>query len=328
MITQQQEHMSLASSSIELQISRLEDERAAAMAAHGQAARAADGEAMVAVRHLVERLTSQRAALLAPRIHARKAQAERARDAAAATLATAQATAQAADQELADAIGRLAALNPLDSEARSYAAQSIDAYEVAAIQTESELTAARQRFAVAAAWTHELTVEARRLDVSARETMTSGTAAERRATVDRDERRAASTLSSAAVLVQSLAAHQDACVEGLRLSERETAATRDRLTTARRLIAGGNVLDPVRHQREAELPALERAIREAEEQEGVAQRRYAAASRQLRDAKADQTALVERHAQRLPLFVRALDLLLDAGMGVERALTMADEAVR
>jgi len=322
----QQEPMTLPA--IEQQVAQLEAARAAAMADHGQALYHADGETMVAASRLVERLTTQRASLLAPRIHARKAQAECARDAAAATLATAQATAQAADQELADAIGRLAALNPLDSDARCYAAQSIDAYEVAAIQTESELTAARQRFAVAAAWTHELTVEARRLDVSARETVASGVAAERRATIDRDERRAASSLSSAATLLQSIAAHQDACLEGLRLSERETAATRDRLTTARRLIAGGNVLDPVRHQREAELPALERAIREAEEQEGVAQRRYAAASRQLRDAKADQAALVERHAQRLPLFVRTLDDLLDAGMGIERALTMADEAVR
>jgi len=73
---------------------------------------------------------------------------------------------------------------------------------------------------------------------------------------------------------------------------------------------------------------LEQAIREAEEQEGVAQRRYASASRQLRDTKADHSALVERHAQRLPVFVRALDDLLDAGMGVERALSVADEAVR
>jgi len=313
---------------LEIDIARLERARTDALTDHAQALLAFDGEAMVAARRLVERLTSQRAALLAPRIHARLGVAERDRDAAAVTLATAQATAQATDQDLADAIGRLAALNPLDSHTRRYAAQSVDAYEVAAIQAESELTAVRRRYAAAAAWTHELTVEARRLEVSARETVASGVATEGRATIDRDERRAASALSSAATLLQSIAAHQDACLEGLRLSERETAATRDRLTTVRRLIAGGNVLDPVRHQREAELPALERAIREAEEQEGIAQRRYASASRQLRDAKADQAALVERHAQRLPLFVRALDDLLDAGMGVERALSVADETVR
>ncbi len=322
----QEEPMTLPA--IERQVAEIEDARGVAMAEHATVLARADGEGMVTARRRVEELTRRRAALLGPRLHARKAQAESARDAAAATLATAQATAQATDQELADAIGRLAALNPLDSHARRYAAQSVDAYEVAAIQAESELTAVRRRYAAAAAWTHELTVEARRLDVSAGETVASGVATERRATIDRDERRAASALSSATTLLQSIAAHQDACLEGLRLSERETAATRDRLTTVRRLIAGGNVLDPVRHQREAELPALERAIREAEEQEGVAQRRYAAASRQLRDAKADQAALVERHAQRLPLFVRAVDDLLDAGMGVERALSVADETVR
>ncbi len=201
----QQEAMTLPA--IERQVAQIEDQRAAAMADHAQSLYHADGETMVAARRKVEELTRRRAALLAARVHARLAVAERDRDARAAELAAVQQTAQAAQQELADARGRLSSLNVLDSDARRYAASFVDGYEVAANQAESELAAARQRYAVVAAWTHELTVEARRLDVSARETMTSGTAAERRATVDRDERRAASALSSAATLVQSLAAH-------------------------------------------------------------------------------------------------------------------------
>jgi len=322
----QQEPMTLPA--IERQVAQIEEQRASTVADHAQALRRADGETMVAARRRLEELTRRRAALLAPCIHARLAVALGDRDAAAAHLADVQQSTQASQQDVLDQMGRLAGLNSLDSSGRREVAQRLVGYEATASGAEEQVTAARRRYAAAHTWMHDLSDQARRLDVAAESAMTGGAIAARAAVVDRDERRAASALSSAAVLVQALAAHQDACLEGLRLSERETAATRDRLTTAHRLIAGGNVLDPVRHQREAELPALERAIREAEEQEGVAQRRYASASRQLRDAKADQAALVERHAQRLPLFVRALDDLLDAGMGVERALSVADEAVR
>ncbi len=322
----QQEPMTLPA--IERQVAQIEEQRAAAMADHAQALRRADGETMVAARRRLEELTRRRAFLLAPCIHARLAVALGDRDAAAAHLEDVQQSTQASQQDVLDQRSRLAGLNSLDSSGRREVAQRLVGYEATASGAEEQVTAARRRYAAAHTWMHDLSDQARRLDAATESAMTGGAIAARAAVVDRDERRAASALSSAATLLQSIAAHQDACLEGLRLSERETAATRDRLTTAHRLIAGGNVLDPVRHQREADLPALERAIREAEEQEGVAQRRYASASRQLRDAKADQAALVERHAQRLPLFVRALDDLLDAGMGVERALIVADEAVR
>ena len=322
----QQQRMTLPA--IEQQVAQLEAARATALTAHAQALYRADGETMVAARRKVEELTRRRAALLATRIHARLAVAECDRDAAAANLAAVQQTALASQQDVLDARSLLASLNQLDSSGRLAAAQRLASYEATARAAEEEVTAARRRYAAAHAWTHDLADQARRLDVAAESIMTGVAIAARAAGVDRDERRAASAQSSATVLVQSAAAHQDACLEGLRLAEHETAATRDALAALRLLIASGNVLDPLRHRREADRPALERAIQEAEDGEGVAQRRYAAASRQLTDATAEQRALVQRHAERLSVFVRTLDELLDAGMGVERALSVADETVR
>jgi hypothetical protein len=60
---------------LEIDVARLERARTDALTDHAQALRRADGEAMVAARRLVERLTSQRAKLLAPRVHARLAAA-------------------------------------------------------------------------------------------------------------------------------------------------------------------------------------------------------------------------------------------------------------
>jgi len=313
---------------VEIEVARLERARTDALTEHAQALRCADAEAMVAARHLVERLTSQRAALLAPRIHARLAAAERDRDARAAELAAVQQTAQAAQQDVLDQRSRLAGLNSLDSSGRRDAVQRLAGYEATAAAAEEEVVGARRGYAAGHAWAADLAREARRLDAATESIMTGAAIAARAAVVERDERRAAIALSGATVLVRSAAAHQDACLEGLRLAERETAATRDALAALRLLIASGNILDPLRHRREAEVPALERAIQEAEDGEGVAQRRYAAASRQLTDATAEQRALVQRHAERLSVFVRTLDELLDAGMGVERALSVADETVR
>jgi len=321
-----QQPVSLAS--IELQVAQLEAARAAAMADHAQSLYHADGEGMVAVRRKVEDLSRRRATLLPARVHARMAVALGDRDQAAATLADAQQTALASQQDVLDARSLLASLNSLDSSGRWAAAQRLASYEATAAAAEEEVTAARRRYAAAHAWTHDLADQARRLDVAAQSIMSTGPLAARAAVVEQEEHRTANSLRSAATLHQVAASHADACAEGLHLAERLTTAMRDKLVDHRRKAAGLNVLSPERHRLEGDLPALERGIEEAEEQEGVAQRRLAAASRQLRDAKADQAALVERHAQRLPLFVRALDDLLDAGMGIERGLTMADEAVR
>jgi len=261
-------------------------------------------------------------------VHARLAVAERDRDAAATTLADVQQTALASQQDVLDARSLLASLNQLDSSGRWAAAQRLASYEATARAAEEEVTAARRRYAAAHTWMHDLSDQARRLDAAAESVMSTGPLAARAAVVEQEEHRTANSLRSAATLHQVAASHADACAEGLHLAERLTTAMRDKLVDHRRKAAGLNVLSPERHRLEGDLPALERGIEEAEEQEGVAQRRLAAASRQLRDAKADQAALVERHAQRLPLFVGALDDLLDAGMGIERALTMADEAVR
>ncbi len=313
---------------LESEVARLERARTDALTDYGQALYHADGETMLTARRRLEDLSRRRATLLPARVHARMAVAERDRDQAAGTLADVQQTALASQQDVLDARSLLASLNSLDSSGRWAAAQRLASYEATARAAEEEVTAARRRYAAAHTWMHDLSDQARRLDVATQSIMSTGPLAARAAVVEQEEHRTANSLRSAATLHQVAASHADACAEGLHLAERLTTAMRDKLVDHRRKAAGLNVLSPERHRLEGDLPALERGIEEAEEQEGVAQRRLAAASRQLRDAKADQGALVERHAQRLPLFVRALDDLLDAGMGIERALSLADEAVR
>lgn len=326
MLDTQQEHMSLASSSIELQISRLEDDRAVAMAEHARAIASANGEAMAAARSLTERITWRRAELLPARMHARLTTAARAREVATADLADKQQAAQAAQHEVSDHKERLAALNPLDSAARTDAMQRITRSEAVALAADDDLMAARRRYAATHGWAHDLDQAARRLDIAGQSVMTGAAVLERRAAVEREEHRVASSLRSAATLVHVTEAHQDACLEGLRLAERLSSAMKDKLVDQRRKIAGLNVLSPERHRLEGDLPSLLGVIDDEDLAVGVAERRYASASRQLSDAKHDQAILVARVADKLPLWVRTVDKLIDDGTALETAVDAADHA--
>ncbi len=311
---------------LEIDIARLERARTDALTQHGQALLALDGAGMVAARRLVERLTSQRAALLAPRCHARLGVAERDRDAAARCAADVQQSALASQQDVLDARSLLASLNSLDSSGRWDAVQRLAGYEATAAAAEEEVVGARRRYAAAHAWAADLAREVRRLDAAADSIMTGGAIAARAAVVDAAERRLAGSLRSAAQLVEVAEAHSAATSAGLVLAERFTRAARDKLVEEERLIARTNVLEPERHRREAALPLVRKVIEDAEEDENMAARRHTASSRQLSDALTDQAALVDHAARMLPVWVTTVDRALDDGLALETAMDAADHA--
>jgi len=325
MSVMQQEPMTLPA--IERQLAEIEDARAAAVAAHADALHRHDGEAMVLARRRVEELTRRRATLLTPRCRARRAAAERDRDAAAAHLTDVQQSALASQQDVLDARSLLTSLNSLDSSGRRDAVQRLAAYEATAAVAEEEVVGARRRYAAAHAWAADLGREVRRLDAAADSALTGGAIAARAAVVDAAERRVAGSVRSAAQLVEVAALWASATFDGLRLAERFTRAARDKLVEEERLIARTNVLEPERHRREASLPLVRKVIEDAEADENMAVRRHTASSRQLSQALTDQAALVDHAARMLPVWVTTVDRALDDGLSLETALDAADHAI-